>query len=87
MHEQSRWLSLDAAAAYVSLRADAYLRKVHQGILPQPSYALGPRTPRWNQADLDAVMNPDTASTDPRAAVQALADKIEAEGCRARRPV
>jgi hypothetical protein len=78
------WLSADAAAAYASLRVDAFLRKVHQGILPQPSYTLGPRTPRWHQARLDVAMGPDTASTDPRIAVQALAEKIEAEG-RARR--
>ncbi len=53
----SYWLSADAAAAYVSLRVDAFL-KVHQGILPQPSYTLGPRTPRWHQAGLDVAIIP-----------------------------
>jgi hypothetical protein len=46
MPEQSRWLSADAAAAHLDLRVDAFLRKVHQGVLPKPTYALGPRTPR-----------------------------------------
>ena len=79
-----RWLDADAAAAYLSTRVDAFLRKVRQGILPKPSLALGERTPRWHRADLDVTMKPDTTSTDPLTAVTSLAEKIEAEG-RARR--
>lgn len=75
-----RWLDADAAARYLCLRLDAFTRKVRSGLIPEPSYSLGERTPRWWSPDLDAVMRPDTASTNPRMAVQALVEKIHAQG-------
>lgn len=79
-----RWLDAEGAARHVSLRTDAFLRRVYQGLFPKPSYGAGVRSPRWWQGDLDAVMRPDTASTDARLAVEALASK-EAEKGRTRR--
>lgn len=81
------WLDVEAASAYLSLRVDAFSRKVRAGVIPEPSYSLGERTPRWWSPDLDAVMRADTASTDPRTAVQALVEKIQAKAqSRPRRP-
>ena len=80
-----RWLDAEGAAQFVGLRVDAFLRRVSAGLFPRPSIALGVRTPRWWQGDLDAVMRPDTASLDPRLAAEAIAQKEAAKG-RARRP-
>jgi hypothetical protein len=77
---EPRWLDSDGAARHLSLRLDAFNRKVRTGMIPEPSYSLGERTPRWWSPDLDAVMRQDTASTNPRTAVQALVEKIEAQG-------
>lgn len=81
---EPRWLSAEGAARHLSVRVDAFLRMVRQGRVPAPSYALGPRTPRWDRQTLDAAIEPSTASTDPRTAVAALVQEIEASG-RARR--
>lgn len=81
---EPRWLDAEGAARFVGLRVDAFLRRVGS-VFPRPSYALGERTPRWWQGDLDAVMRPDVASLDPRLAAQAIAEK-EAQKGRARRP-
>lgn len=78
--QPDRWLDADAAAKHLSIRLDGFRRKVADGTIPRPSYALGERTPRWRTSWLDAVMDPGTASTDPRTAVDALAAKIEAQG-------
>lgn len=76
-----RWLDADAAARHLCLRLDAFTRKVRTGIIPEPNYSLGSRTPRWWSADLDAMMmRPDTASTDAQTAVQALVEKIKTQG-------
>jgi hypothetical protein len=76
----ARWLDADAAARYLCLRLDAFTRRVRSGAIPDPNYSLGARTPRWWSADLDAVMRPDTASTNTRTAVQALVQKIKTQG-------
>jgi hypothetical protein len=76
----ARWMDAEAAARYLCLRLDAFTRKVRTGLVPEPSYSLGERTPRWWSPDLDAVMRSDTASTNPRTAVQALVEKIHAQG-------
>lgn len=79
-----RWLDADEAAHYVSLKTSAFLRRVRQGLFPEPSYAAGERCPRWWQGDIDAVMKPDTASTNIKLAVAGFVQK-EAEKGRARR--
>ena len=83
--ESPRWLDPEAAARYLSVRPDALPRLVRAGRIPPPSYALGERSPRWDRVALDARFDGGTASTDPRAASQAIAQKIITEG-RARRP-
>jgi len=79
-----RWLNAEATAAYISVRVDALARLVKQGRIPAPSHELGDRSPRWDRLALDVMFEGGTASTDPRTAVTALAQQIEAEG-RARR--
>lgn len=81
---EPRWLDADAAADYLSLRVDAFLRAVNAGTIPKPSRHLGPRRPRWDRDALDSVMIGGTASTNTRIAVDALAEEIEAEGRKGR---
>jgi hypothetical protein len=76
----ARWLDLEGAAAYLSLRPDTFARKVRAGIIPAPSVRLGERTPRWDRGVLDATMDGGTGSTNAREAVNALAGQIAAEG-------
>jgi hypothetical protein len=71
-----RWLDPEAAAAYLSVRVDALPRLVKQGRIPAPDHRLGARSPRWDRLALDAAFEGGTASTDPRQAVDALAQKI-----------
>jgi hypothetical protein len=75
-------MDADAAARYLCIRVDAFLRRVTSGIIPPGHAGLGERTLRWWSADLDAVVRggPDIASTNARLAVQALVEKIRAEG-------
>jgi hypothetical protein len=75
----ARWLDADAAARYLCLRVDAFLRAVSAGRVPRPSRHLGERTPRWDRSALDSVMIGGTASTDTRIAVDALAEEIKAQ--------
>jgi predicted DNA-binding transcriptional regulator AlpA len=76
----SRWLDLTAAAAYLSLRPDVFMRKVKAGTIPAPSSHLGERTLRWDRGALDAAMEGKAVSADPRDIarddVNALAAKI-----------
>lgn len=71
-----RWLDRDALAAYISVRADAIARLLKSGRLPAPSYHLGPRQPRWDRDKVDATLSGGVASTDPRTAINALAQSI-----------
>lgn len=51
-----RWLDREALALYISERVDRLPRLQRAGKLPKPSYAFGPRNPRWWSADVDAAM-------------------------------
>ena len=73
-----RWLDPSGAAAYLSVRADRLRALVQAGRLPPPSYALGPRQPRWDRLALDARFHGGPASTDADQAVAAVADSIAA---------
>lgn len=42
-----RWLDRDALARHISVRVDAIARLQRAGRLPNPSYHLGQRQPRW----------------------------------------
>ena len=76
MGDTSTWLNRDALAAHLCIRVDAIARLLRAGRLPEPSYHLGPRQPRWNRAKVDAAMAGGVASTDPRTAIHALAAEI-----------
>lgn len=55
MADAHRWLDRDAVAERISERVDRLPRLVRDGKLPAPSYHLGPRSPRWWSADIDAM--------------------------------
>ena len=44
-----RWLDRDALARHISVRVDAIARLQRAGRLPNPSYHLGQRQPRWDR--------------------------------------
>jgi len=69
-----RWLDEPTSALHLTLRVDAFRRKWKAGTLPQPSYHLGARTPRWDRFELDAVMAASAAS--PRR--QSLSEAVNA---------
>ena len=50
-----RWLDREALALHISVRVDELPRLMRGGKLPQPSSHLGPRSPRWWSADVDAA--------------------------------
>lgn len=81
----ARWLTADEAAGYLRLSVDGFRRKVRAGTIPRPSTRLGASSPRWDRDALDAAMSGGIASTDPREAVQALAEAIAATPRRAGR--
>jgi hypothetical protein len=54
-------------------------RLVREGILPPPSYALGPRSPRYDLVALDSAMAAAEASRDPDAMVEAYLAKEKAK--------
>ena len=71
-----RWLDREAAAAYISVRVDELPRLVRRRLIPQPSFHLGPRCPRWDRTALDAQFDGGVASTDPSGAVHGLVQEI-----------
>lgn len=52
--DPARWLDRDALAKHISVRVDELPRLARAGKLPAPSLHLGPRSPRWWSADVDA---------------------------------
>ncbi len=53
---EPRWLDRDAAARYLCVRPAALARLVREGRIAPPVFPLGPRSPRWDRARLDASM-------------------------------
>ena len=87
----ARWLTRDAVAQYLSIRADKLTRLVKAGRIPTPSYRLGPKSPLWDREVLDAFICGEIPSRKPEVplseAVNALASQILREGSRRpRRP-
>ena len=80
----SRWLDREALADHLSVRVDQIPRMMRAGKLPQPSHALGPRNPRWWQADVDAALGL-AQPCEQKGADLAAAIRKEAQG-RAHRP-
>ena len=86
---EPRWLDREEAAKYICVRVDDMARLERSGRLPQASYHLGPRTPRWDRLALDAVFSgapASVASTDTSTAVAALVGKIHKTGGKLRGP-
>jgi predicted DNA-binding transcriptional regulator AlpA len=73
----SRWLDPAEAASHVGLRELEFLRRVKAAKLPAPSYALGPRTPRWDRMALDQAM---TGAAPSRRPLAGAVNAILAEG-------
>jgi hypothetical protein len=73
-----QWLDRDALALHISVRVDELPRLTRAGELPTPSFLLGPRTPRWWSADVDALLSRGApgAGQDPSPKVQALIQAI-----------
>lgn len=80
MGDPSRWLDIESAASYLSLRPDTFQRKVKARQLPAPSKHLGERSPRWDRAALDAMMEGNAGSSSHRDTFNAIAAKIATEG-------
>lgn len=82
-----RWLDAEAAAHYLCIRVDAFLRRVGCGIIPQGSMSLGSKTARWWSGDLDMVMRgtSDGSSTKAREMAQSYVERMEAAQSRTRR--
>jgi len=81
-----RWLDRDALARHICVRVDAIPRLQRAGRLPEPSYHLGPRQPRWDRDRVDAALSGGVASTDPGTAIHALAAKIARRAPRSQAP-
>lgn len=77
---EARWLDREAVARYISVRVDEVSRLVRRGLLPEPSYHLGPKSPRWDRLTLDATFDGGVASTNPDIAVESLAAEIAQKG-------
>ena len=77
---EPRWLDPDATAAYLSVRPSALARLQKEGRIPAPSYALGPRRPRWDRLALDSNFDGGTASTDIDKVVSAHVQEILRKG-------
>jgi hypothetical protein len=73
---EARWLDREAAARHIRVKEAALAGLVRDGLIPAPSYRLGPKSPRWDRLALDAAFEGGVASTDPSIAVQALAEAI-----------
>lgn len=72
----ARWLDRDALAVHICVRVDELPRLLRAGKLPEPSYHLGPKSPRWDRLAVDARFAGSVASLDPSTAVAALVQEI-----------
>ena len=74
-----------AAVAHKLCVSEARVRRlVKEGAIPAPHYALGPRSPRWDESTLNEHFKGGIASTKAREAFNGLAEKILKEGRKGR---
>jgi len=73
------WLTPAETAKRQGLRVDQLARYVRAGKLPKPSYAYGPRAPRWNVEELDAHMRNGQSNPVPRQHPSGLANALLAK--------
>lgn len=72
------WLSAAEAAAYLSFRGAAAVRRLAKlGRLPKPSMHLGPASPRWSREQIDELMHGRQAQDDFDASLEALIHEIQ----------
>jgi len=81
----TRWLDRDGVADRLSVRVHEIPRLLRGGKLPEPSYHLGPRSPRWDCEAVDAMMA-GTAPSRPEAIKQGAIDAIIQEANRQKGP-
>lgn len=79
----TRWLDADAAADYLSLRPEAFLRRVRRGDIPAGSSALGGRSTRWSTSQLNDLMSGEKSQHSNKA--MQYVQRLEAEKGRTRR--
>jgi predicted DNA-binding transcriptional regulator AlpA len=79
MFDGARWLDREALAAHISVRVDELPRLQRAGKLPRPSHHLGPRSPRWWSAEVDAMFGLKVASL-PKGAHGLAAAILETAG-------
>lgn len=83
MSDPARWLDRDGLKAYVGgLDNEKIRRMVRAGKLPAPSYRMGPKSPLWWSADIDAALAGRVASAAGR---PSLAEAILAKASRSDR--
>ena len=71
-----RWLDRDALARHICESPSAINRMVKEGRIPQPTYRLGPRKPRWDRDAVDAALAGAVASR-PKGAAHLAAAILE----------
>ena len=76
MAEPARWLTREALANHVGVRVDYVARLVKAGKLPPPSHHLGPKCPRWDRGQVDAVFEGGIGSG-PRGMDHAVQQAVE----------
>lgn len=80
MRVEPRWLDAASTADYINARVADLPRYVKQGRIPEPSYELGPRQPRWDRLALDRRFEGQAASADPEQVMAAVAQRILQQG-------
>lgn len=79
---QPRWLNRRAAANYLSVQPNALKRLVREGRIPEPTYHLGPRSPRWDRVAIDEAFGLTTKAQQQAradAAIKEVVGKIYAD--------
>lgn len=54
---EPRWLDSESTAEYLGVRLSQLPKMLKDGLLPKPNYMLGPRRPRYDRLELDAMFN------------------------------
>ena len=76
MTDAPRWLDRDALARYIAVEKADLPKLVRARKLPAPSHHLGPKSPRWDRAKVDAMFTGEASSVHVRAAISAAAEAI-----------
>jgi hypothetical protein len=77
-----RWLTANAAAAYLCTSTTTLRRYVREGRVPAPGYPLGPGRPRWDRLALDARLEGKSSASLADQATEAAIERILARGAK-----